>query len=323
MLETSARLLRLLSLLQARRFWSGGDLAERLEVTERTIRRDMDRLRALGYPVNSTGGVAGGYQLGTGAALPPLLLDDDEALAVALGLRSATAGTVAGIEEAAVRALAKLEQVLPVRLRRRMKALHSAVMPLHRAGPRVEPEVLTALASACRDAEEIRFRYEAGDGKLSERKLEPHGLVHAGARWYLVAWDLDREDWRTFRVDRVSGKATPGRRFIPRKVPHGVVATYVSRSLSSGVYTFQARVVLQAPLESVAERVSPLAGRLTAIDGESCLLETGGHSLASLAFFIGWLGVDFTVQDPPELIEHLRQLGARLQRAVHAAGGER
>jgi predicted DNA-binding transcriptional regulator YafY len=316
MLETSARLLRLLSLLQARRFWTGSDLAQRLEVTERTIRRDMDRLRALGYPVNSTGGVAGGYQLGTGAALPPLLLDDDEALAVALGLRSATSGTVVGMEEAAVRALTKLEQVLPARLRRRMKALHSAVMPLYRAGPRVEPEVLTALASACRDTEEIRFRYEAGDGKLSERKLEPHGLVHAGARWYLVAWDLEREDWRTFRVDRVSGKATPGRRFTARKVPHGDVATYVSRSLSSGIYTFQARVVLQAPLESVAERVSPLAGRLTAIDAASCLLETGGHSLPSLAFFIGWLGVDFTVQDPPELIEHLRQIGARIARAI-------
>jgi predicted DNA-binding transcriptional regulator YafY len=165
----------------------------------------------------------------------------------------------------------------------------------------------------------VRFRYEAGDGKLSERRLEPHGLVHAGARWYLVAWDLDREDWRTFRVDRVSGKATPGRRFTARKVPHGDVATYVSRSLSSDVYTFQARVVLHAPIESVAKRISPLAGRLTPLDAERCSLETGGHSLASLAFFIVMLGVDFTVQDPPELIEHLRELGARLDRAVRAA----
>jgi predicted DNA-binding transcriptional regulator YafY len=315
-IETSARLLRLLGLLQARRFWSGGELAERLEVTERTLRRDVDRLRTLGYPVHSAAGVAGGYQLGTGAALPPLLLEDDEALAVALGLRSAAAGSITGIEEAAVRALAKLEQVLPARLRRRIKALHTAVVPLHRAGPRIDPELLANLANACRSEERLTFRYAAADGAESDRSLEPHGLVHAGSRWYLVAWDLGREDWRTFRVDRICGKAAAGRRFVPRKIPHGDVASFVSRSLSTSMYAFAARVRLAAPLASVAERVSPLAGKLSPLDAQHCLLETGGHSLSGLGMFIAMLGVEFEVLDPPELTQHLRELVERLQRAV-------
>jgi predicted DNA-binding transcriptional regulator YafY len=316
MLQTSARLLRLLSLLQQRRFWSGADLAERLEITGRTLRRDVDRLRALGYPVNATAGVAGGYQLGTGAELPPLLLDDDEALAVALGLRSAAAGTVSGMEEAAVRALAKLEQVLPARLRRRVKALHSAVVPLHREGPRIEPELLTTLAGACRSEERVSFRYGDHQGKASQREVEPHGLVHAGSRWYLVAWDLERADWRTFRVDRVAGKASTGKRFVPRKVPHGDVASYVSRSIAREVYTHQARVLLHAPIETVAQQISPLAGQLTRIDAGRCLLETGAHSLAVLGLYVALLGVEFEVLGPPELVEEVRQLGERLGRGA-------
>jgi predicted DNA-binding transcriptional regulator YafY len=319
MLQTSARLLRLLSLLQARRFWSGAELAERLEVTERTLRRDVDRLRSLGYPVNSTSGVAGGYQLGTGASLPPLLLEDDEALAVALGLRSATAGTVEGMEEAAVRALTKLEQVLPARLRRRVKALHSAVTPLLRSGPRIDPALLTALASACRNEEQLFFRYSDAKANALERRLEPHGLVHAGARWYLVAWDLDRSDWRSFRVDRVLGKPTTGRRFVRRKVPHGDVASYVAHSISTQVYTYQARVVLDAPLERMAQQLPPHVGKLEQIDAEHCVLETGGHSLEALGLYISLLGVDFRVLEPPELIEHVRALGQRLTRAAKSA----
>jgi predicted DNA-binding transcriptional regulator YafY len=319
MIETSARLLRVLSLLQSRRFWSGADLAERLEVTERTVRRDIDRLRTLGYPVNATAGVAGGYQLGTGASLPPLLLDDNEALAVTLGLRSAAAGTVAGMEEAALRALAKLEPMLPARVRRRVKALHAAVVPIHRAGPSIDPELLSQLASACRSEELVHFRYTDGDAKESERNLEPHGLVHAGARWYLVGWDLDRNDWRTFRVDRVLGAARAGRRFVPRKVPGGDVGAYVTRSMSTNMYTFAAKVVLHAPLESVAQRLSPLAGRLERIDAERCQLETGGHSLAMLGLYIAHLGVEFEVQEPPELIEHLASVADRLTRAVERA----
>ena len=316
MLETSARLLRLLSLLQARRFWSGSELAERLEVTVRTLRRDVDRLRLLGYPVNATSGVAGGYQLGTGAALPPLLLDDDEALAVTLGLRTAASGTVTGMEEAAVRALTKLEQVLPQRLRRRVKALHAAVVPIHRAGPSIDPALLTQIAGACRDQEQLAFRYSDMKRTASQRQVEPHGLVHAGSRWYLVAWDLDRADWRSFRVDRITSKATAGRRFLPRPVPHGDVGAYVTRSLTTNVYPHQARVLLHAPIETVAERISPTAGRLERVDAEHCVLETGAHSLALLGLYISFLNVEFEVLDPPELRSELRALAERLVRVA-------
>jgi predicted DNA-binding transcriptional regulator YafY len=318
MLETSARLLRLLSLLQARRYWAGAELAERLEVTPRTLRRDVDKLRTLGYPVNAAAGRAGGYQLGAGAELPPLLLSDDEALAVTLGLRTAASGTVAGMEEAAVRALAKLEPLLPKRLRRRVKALSYAVVPLMGRGPSVDPELLSVLASACRDQHELAFGYADRGGRNTQRSVEPHGLVHTGARWYLVAWDLNREAFRTFRVDRVAQAQPSTRRFLPRPVPEGGPAAYVARTVSSSAYRYQARVILHAPLASVAERVSPLSARLERIDDERCCMETGGQSLASLGFHLAMLGVDFEVLEPVELVSHLRDLAARLSRATRA-----
>ena len=316
MLETSARLLRLLALLQARSLWSGADLATRLEVTERTIRRDVDRLRSLGYPVHSSVGVAGGYQLGAGASLPPLLLDDDEALAVAVALRTAAAGTVAGVEQAALRALAKLEQVLPKRVRTRVQALHQAVAPLYFEGPRVRSEVLSTLAAACRNHERATFRYSDGKGRGTLRRTEPHGLVHTGSRWYLVAWDEHREDWRTFRVDRVEGDVTVGARFVPREIPEGDAAAYVSRSVASRPYRYRARVLLHAPLERVRERVPPLAGYLRRVDDERCRLESGADSLSGLAVHIALLGEDFEIEDPPELLEHVRTLAARLRRST-------
>jgi predicted DNA-binding transcriptional regulator YafY len=316
MLQTSARLLRLLTLLQARRYWSGRELAERLEITERSVRRDVDRLRTLGYPINATSGVAGGYQLGAGASLPPLLLEDDEALAVALGLRSAAGGTVTGMEEAAVRALSKLEQVLPARLQRRVKALRSAVVPMHLAGPAVDPQLLATCAGACRDQERLHFHYGDRSARESERTIEPHGLVHSGTRWYLVGWDIDRDDWRTFRVDRVTSKATTGRRFARREIPGGDLATYVSRSVSTQAYPFSARVIIHAPRARVAEHVSPLTARLEPIDAERCLLESGGGSLAGLALHIAMLGYEFEVLDPPELGDQLRLLAARMRRAI-------
>src|SRR5271165_4548736 len=217
MLETSARLLGLLSLFQAQRYWSGAELSERLEVTARTLRRDVDKLRSLGYPVNSTSGTAGGYQLGAGATLPPLLLDDDEAVAVAVGLRTAASGTVAGIEEASVRALSKLQQVLPVRLRSRVRALHAFILPLANTGPTVNAEALSKIAGACRDYERLRFRYRNRDAVESVREVEPHRLVHTGRRWYLAAWDAGRENWRTFRVDRIEPPISTGQRFNPRE----------------------------------------------------------------------------------------------------------
>jgi predicted DNA-binding transcriptional regulator YafY len=318
-IETSARLLRLLTLLQARSFWTGADLAERLEVTPRTVRRDVDRLRSLGYPVRSSVGVAGGYQLGAGASLPPLLLEDDEALAVSLGLRTAAAGTVAGVEEAALRALAKLEQVLPPRLRRRVNALHEAVAPLYFAGPRVRADVLSALAGACRNGERAAFRYADGKGRATSRVTQPHGLVHTGSRWYLAAWDEHRDDWRTFRVDRIEGKISTGRRFTPREIPEGSVAAFVSRSVASHPYPFRARVLFHAPVARVAERVPPLTGYLQRVDDERCRLEWGARSLDVLAVYLALVDEEFEVEEPPELLDTLRQLAARLRRATARA----
>ncbi len=316
MLETSARLLRLLSLFQAQRYWSGAELSERLEVTARTLRRDVDKLRSLGYPVNSTAGAGGGYQLGAGATLPPLLLDDEEAVAVAVGLRTAASGTVSGIEEASVRALAKVQQVLPARLRRRITALQSFIEPLAYAGPAVNANILALIAGACRDCEKLRFRYRARDGASSQREVEPHRLVHTGQRWYLAAWDVDRNNWRTFRVDRIEQRPAPGQRFTPRKPPDGDFAAYVARSVSSGPYAYQARVIVHAPLEKVTEKIPPAAGKLEPIDGQSCLLSIGVSSLDWLSMYLVMTRFEFEVQEPPELIEQIRALAERFRRAA-------
>jgi predicted DNA-binding transcriptional regulator YafY len=316
-LQTSARLLRLLSLFQAQRYWSGADLAHRLDVTARTLRRDVDRLRSLGYPVHSTSGTAGGYQLGAGAHLPPLLLDDDEAVAVALGLQTSASGSVAGMEEASVRALLKLEQVLPPRLRRRVAALHGFVVPLRRQGrPTVDAERLSWIAGACRDCEGIRFEYQDRAGAPSTRAVEPHRLVHTGYRWYLVAWDLARQDWRTFRIDRIEGKLKTSTRFKPRKPPEGDFAAFVSKSLASVPYRYRARITVQAPVETIAKRVPPSAGVVEAIDADSCLLHTSSDSLEWLAIHLMLLGTDFHVHEPAELFEHVRALADRFVRAA-------
>ncbi len=315
-LETSARLLRLLSLFQAQRYWSGAELAERLEVTARTLRRDVDKLRSLGYPVNSTSGAAGGYQLGAGATLPPLLLDDEEAVAVAVGLRTAASGTVSGIEEASVRALAKVQQVLPARLRRRVTALQSSIEPLAYTGPAVNAEILALIAGACRDCETLRFRYQARDGAASQREVEPHRLVHTGRRWYLAAWDLQRNDWRTFRVDRIQQRPATGQRFAPRRPPDGDFAAYVARSVSTDPYAYQAEIVFHAPFPRVAGRIPPAAGKLDALDEQHCLLRTGAASLEMLSVYLAMTGFDFEVRQPPELIERIRALADRFGRAA-------
>jgi predicted DNA-binding transcriptional regulator YafY len=316
MLQTSARLLRLLSLFQQQRYWSGADLSRRLEITGRTLRRDVDRLRSLGYPVHSTSGTAGGYQLGAGATLPPLLLDDEEAVAVALGLRTSASGSVTGIEEASVRALLKLEQVLPPRLRHRVAALHSFIVPLGNHGPTVDAERLSIIAGACRDHEGIRFDYHNRSGAASSRGVEPHRLVHTGQRWYLVAWDVGRKDWRTFRIDRIEGKLKTSTRFKPRKPPEGDFASFVSKSLAYVPYPYRARVTLHAPVEAVAKRVPPSAGVLEALDDRSCMLHTGSHSLEGITIHLSLLNIDFQVHEPPELIEYISQLSDRLRHAI-------
>ncbi|MFF7186934.1 helix-turn-helix transcriptional regulator [Streptomyces sp. NPDC008222] len=333
MLETSARLLRLLSLLQTHREWSGADLAGRLGVSARTVRRDVDRLRELGYPVNAGPGTGGGYRLGAGAELPPLLLDDDEAVAVAVGLRTAAGQGIEGIGESSVRALAKLEQVLPDRLRRRVSALNAFTVPMLR-GPRasaVDPAVLTELAHLCRDAERLRFEYgdrprsgsggESAAGSLTPRTVEPHRLVCTERRWYLVAWDLDREDWRTFRVDRITPKPPHGPRFTPRTPPADDLAAYVSRGVSTAVYPTRAVVRLLVPLTEAAERISPSAGVLQAETDGSCLLSTGAPSLDVMVVHILMTGLPFEVVEPAELVDALRTARDRLDAALARAEG--
>ena len=318
-METSARLLRLLSLFQAQRYWSGAELSERLEVTARTLRRDVDKLRNLGYPVNSATGAGGGYRLGAGATLPPLLLDDEEAVAVAVGLRTAASGTVSGIEEASVRALAKVQQVLPTRLRRRITALQSFIEPLAYAGPAVNADLLALIAGACRDCEKLRFRYRARDGAASDREVEPHRLVHTGRRWYLAAWDGDRSNWRTFRVDRIEQRPATGQRFTPRKPPDGDFGAYVARSVSTGPYPYQARVIVHAPLEIVAQKIPPTAGKLEAIDDHTCLLHMGASSLDWLSMYLAMTRLEFEVQEPPELIGQICEMAERFRRAADRA----
>lgn len=316
MLDTSARLLQLLALLQSQRYWSGCDLSQRLDVTPRTLRRDIDRLRSLGYPVNATSGAGGGYQLGAGANLPPLLLDDDEAVAVAVGLRTAASGTVNGIEEASVRALAKVQQVLPVRLRQRVAALQSFILPLGSSGPNIDSELLSTLAATCRDHITLQFDYLDRDKVSSSRNVEPHRLVHTGRRWYLVAWDSDRADWRTFRLDRIQTGIVQGRSFPVRQPPEGGFVAYATRSVAYSPQDFRARVVLLGSAAEVAERLPPEFGTLEAIDATSCILETGASSLDSLSVYLALLGMEFQVLEPPELIERIRWLGERFVRAT-------
>jgi predicted DNA-binding transcriptional regulator YafY len=315
MSETASRLLGLLSLLQGRRDWPGDQLADRLEVSGRTIRRDIERLRQLGYPVESVTGPAGGYRLRAGSAMPPLLLDDEEAIAIAVGLRTAAGASVTGIGETAVRALVKLEQVLPARLRRRVHALGSATLTLPVAGPTIDPQHLTVIATACRDCECVRFGYRSRDQTHSRREVEPHSLVNHGRRWYLVAWDRDRNDWRTFRLDRLAKPESTGGRFVARKLPATDAAAYVKHSITTAPSRFEAIVTLHVAADQLADRVPAHWGAIEPIDADSCTYRTGDDDLRWLAWRIAMLGVDFEVHEPPELIEHLRALASRLTRA--------
>jgi predicted DNA-binding transcriptional regulator YafY len=325
MLETSARLLRMLALLQTPRNWTGSELADRLGVSARTVRHDIDRLRSLGYPVNAARGSAGGYRLGAGAELPPLLLDDDEAVAVAVGLRSAAGGSIAGIGESALLALSKLENVLPSRLRRRVNTLHTytVTVPPDRAGPSVDPGVLTLIAGLCRDHERLRFDYESHSGSATRRDVEPYTLVNWGRRWYLVAYDVDRGDWRTFRVDRMEPKIPTGPRFAPRDLPFEDVASYVSRNVSATAWRHRARVTVHAPAAVVAERINPAVGTVQPLDEARCVLNTGADTVETLAIYLSLLGVDFTVSEPPELVAYLGQLADRYAGAISEATAAR
>ncbi|WP_378739745.1 helix-turn-helix transcriptional regulator [Nocardia brasiliensis] len=316
MLETSARLLKLLALLQTHRDWTGAELAERLGVTGRTVRRDVDRLRELGYPVHATQGT-GGYRLGAGAALPPLLLDDDEAVAVAVGLRSASDGTVAGIEESSLRALTKLEQVLPPRLRHRVRTLRGATVRVGTPGDAVEPDTLMAVAEACQRHERLRFDYRAHGGATSRREVEPHTLVNFSRRWYLVAWDVDRADWRTFRADRLSPRMPTGPRFTPREPPEGDVAAYLSKQLSTGAWPHRATVLLHKSAEDAADNIWPGMGALEPVDADTCQLHLGADAPEALVWMITAVDIDFTLlTGPAELVDALRVQATRCSRAL-------
>lgn len=320
MATTSARLLRLLSLLQSRPYWSGPELADRLQVTVRTVRRDVQRLRDLGYPVDALRGGSGGYRLGTGGALPPLLLDDDEATAVAVALGVSTGGAVRGIQEPALSALAKLDRLLPPRLRSRVEAVRAATVTLAPPADAVDADVLVALAQGCDGHERIFVTYLDREGRASERRLEPYRLVATGRRWYLVARDVDRDDWRTFRVDRVGHARRTGHRFVPHPDPPDA-ATVVGEAITTAPYRHQAIVAFPTTsAEQLARRVPPTVGVIRAEGDAGCVLTTGANDLEALAGHLVALDLDFHVHQPDQLRRHLRVVAARLQRAARPPG---
>jgi predicted DNA-binding transcriptional regulator YafY len=318
MSDTSSRLLKLLSLLQTPRTWPGSELAERLHVSRRGVRRDVERLRDLGYPVEATMGAGGGYRLVAGTAMPPLLLDDEEAVAVTVGLSTAARHPVQGIEEASLRALAKLEQVLPSRLRYRVSSLNAATVSLPTGdGPGPDPGQLTTLAAAIANRERVRFGYRAGDGSDSTRLVEPHRLVAAARHWYLVAYDNDRDDWRIYRIDRIRHLRLTGARTPPRQLPAADAGAYVASNLYSLAPTYRAVATLHAPAAEVANRAGDAIGTLTPITAQTCRVHSHADTLEWLAFRLMMLGCEFDVHQPPELAEYLQALGAR---AIRAAG---
>lgn len=318
MTTPSGRLLTLLSLLQARRDWPGAALAERLEVTPRTVRRDVDRLRELGYPVQTTKGPAGGYRLAPGADLPPMLFDDEQAVAVAVALQTAASG-ISGIEEASLRALATIRQVMPARLRHRVDALQVTALRGSSTRQQVDAEVLLEVGRACRDHQRMRFDYTAKDGAQTRRETEPHRLVSWGRRWYVVAWDLVRDDWRTFRLDRMTPKVPLGPRFAPRELTDGQVDTLLSPFSESPTWPAQGSVILHAPAREVARWVRLDQGTVTALDEDRCRVDIGSWSYPALAAWLLLFEVDLEVLDPPELRAAFGDVGARVTRALTSA----
>ncbi|WP_313541467.1 helix-turn-helix transcriptional regulator [Leifsonia aquatica] len=303
MASTGSRTLRLLSLLQTHRYWPGNDLAERLGVSPRTLRRDVDRLRDLGYPVDATRGVAGGYQLAAGASLPPLVVDDEEAVALAVGLRTAAQSGIAGVEEASVRALAKVVQVMPPRLKRRVDALRVATLATAmRGGPVADATTLTTVAQACRDEERLEFTYVARGGEETRRTVEPHRLVSVGRRWYLVAYDLTRFDWRSFRLDRLTEPRVTGARFRPRELPAEDAAEYVRASLSPAAAPLVVDAVVSAPYDRVEEAIGRWATVSPADDATSRVRLTVESAEWAL-FGLAAAGAPFVIEGPDAVRE--------------------
>ncbi|MET0414579.1 MAG: YafY family protein [Actinoplanes sp.] len=311
---TTERVLTLLGLLQQRPVWTGPELADRLGVTARTVRRDVERLRVLGYPVLAGKGVGGGYQLGPGQDLPPLLLDDEEAIATAVSLLAGAGGAVAGAGDAALRALTKLDRVLPTRLRHDVRALTRTVESFGDGGRApVDSDVLMTLARACRDECEAGFDYPSRSGD-QRRRVEPYRLVASDRRWYLFAYDLDRDDWRTFRVDRMTEVAARTWRFHPRPDAPDA-ASYVQEGVASRVYRHQARFLVEAPAETVRAQIPASAAVVHERGSQRCEVISGAGTLDFAIMHVVLLGHDFEVLDPPELRERCRVLAERLSRA--------
>lgn len=312
---STARVLQLLGLLQSRRVWTSDELAERLEVTTRSVRRDVERLRDLGYPVHASKGHGGGYQLGAGAALPPLLLDSDEAVAMAVCLRLAAGGSVAGVGESALRALSKLDQVMPSRLRSQVAAVHDAtVMLTSGADDVVDPEILMTLARACRDHEHVSCGYVDIRGNATARRLEPYQLVTTGRRWYLLGYDRDRADWRSLRLDRMSDVRALGSTFLPRPAPDA--ADYVRRAISASPYRHVARVRYHASQHVVAQTFSAASAQIEPDGPDACIVTTGADDPERMALYLAMPGCEFEVLDPPEVAAAVRAAAERLHRAA-------
>jgi predicted DNA-binding transcriptional regulator YafY len=313
-MDSAERLLRLLGLLEGRIDWTAEELARRLDVTTRTVRRDVTRLRDLGYPVEAVAGPGGGYRLGAGGKLPPLLLDDEEALAVALGLRVATTAAVSGLEDASLSALSKLEHVLPPHLRARLADVSIATVSAPGpASSRVDHNTLATAAAAAREGIRLRFGYTDGEGRGSERHAEPHRLVHTGRRWYLVAFDLDRDDWRTFRLDRVAEPRATGLRSAKRQVPDPV--ELVQRGIAIEVWRHRATVRLHTSLDFAQQVVPATVGALEALGDSECRLVIGADDIGWLARYLLGMPFTFTVEDPVELAAELGEIGRRLAAA--------
>ncbi|MFB7723573.1 helix-turn-helix transcriptional regulator [Nocardia sp. NPDC056100] len=314
---TTERVLTLLGLLQQRQVWTGPELAGRLGVTPRTVRRDVDRLRALGYPVHASQGVGGGYQLGRGQDLPPLLLDDEEAIVTAVSLLLGAGGALTGAGDAALRALTKLDRVLPVRLRQQVQTLTGAIDSFDGGRTPIDPDVLMTLARACRDHLEAAFEYPSSSA-TGPRRVEPYRLVASDRRWYLLAYDLDRADWRTFRVDRMTAVASRTWRFRPRPAPDP--APYVQEAVTTRAYPEQAGFLVHAPADTVRAQVPPSAASVHPRDRDTCELRSGAANLDAVLMHVAMLGHDFEVLYPPELTARCESLAATLRSAGRGSG---
>ncbi len=315
--STSSRLLLLLGYLQSQPVWSGPDLVALLGVTDRTLRKDIERLRELGYPVDATRGPGGGYRLGRHGQLPPLLLSDDEAVAVAIGL--ANAGSAPGLADASASAMAKLERTLPDRLQRRVRAIHAStdVGPANTGTNEpevpVDPDLLAQLAAAISDRTGIRFTYDDVERPVT---AEPYRLVSWQQRWYLVAREQPAREWRVFRVDWMRLRFPGAARFAPQPLKGGDYASFVLQHVASTGWKVHARILVDAPAQEVLARINPAVGVVETVDEDHCVLVTGADSLETVAVWIGMLGIDFHVNEPPELVEHLRVLAHRYRQSV-------